>query len=62
MMPHETKRQFFVSASVPSVMGDPEVLAEAAAAASRGLDAALRAGGEIARDGPMEGAERGIPA
>jgi hypothetical protein len=37
-------------------MGDPEVLAEAAAAASLGLDTALRAGGEIARDGPIKAA------
>ena len=37
-------------------LDDPEVLAEAAAAASLGLDAALGASGDIARDGPMEAA------
>jgi len=37
-------------------LDDPEVLAEAAAAASLGLDGALRAGGDIARDGRMEAA------
>jgi len=37
-------------------LDDPEVLADAAAAASLGLDAALGASGDIARDGPMEAA------
>ena len=37
-------------------LDDPEVLADAGAAASLGLDAALQAGGDIARDGPMEAA------
>ena len=33
---------------------DPEILAEAAAAADLGLDECLRAAGELRRDGPME--------
>ncbi len=33
---------------------DPEILAEAAAAAGLGLDECLRAAGELRRDGPME--------
>ena len=33
---------------------DPEILAEAAAAADLGLDDCLRAAGELRRDGPME--------
>jgi 2-hydroxychromene-2-carboxylate isomerase len=35
-------------------LDDPEVIAEAAAAAGLGLDAALSAAGELRRDGPME--------
>jgi 2-hydroxychromene-2-carboxylate isomerase len=35
-------------------VNDPEILAEAAAAADLGLDECLRAGGELRRDGPME--------
>jgi 2-hydroxychromene-2-carboxylate isomerase len=35
-------------------MDDPEILAEAAAAADLGLDECLRAAGELRRDGPME--------
>ena len=39
-------------------LDDPEVLAEAAAAAGLGLDDALHAGGDVARDGPMEATAR----
>lgn len=35
-------------------LDDPEVIAEAAAAAGLGLDDALRTAGEVERDGPME--------
>jgi 2-hydroxychromene-2-carboxylate isomerase len=35
-------------------LNDPEVLAEAAAAAGIPLDACLRAAGDVARDGPLE--------
>ena len=35
-------------------LDDPEVLAEAAAAAGLGLDDALAAAGDVAHDGPME--------
>src|SRR5205807_4430372 len=41
---------------------DPEVLAEAAAAAGLGLDGCLRAAGDIARDGPLEAAGRRLLA
>jgi 2-hydroxychromene-2-carboxylate isomerase len=37
-------------------LDDPEVIAEAAAAAGLALDDALRAAGELGRDGPMESA------
>jgi 2-hydroxychromene-2-carboxylate isomerase len=39
-------------------LDDPEVLAEAAAAAGLGLDGALHAAGDVARDGAMEAAAR----
>jgi 2-hydroxychromene-2-carboxylate isomerase len=41
---------------------DPEVLAEAAAAAGLGLDECLRAAGDVARDGPLEAAGRRLLA
>ena len=41
---------------------DPEVLAEAAAAAGLGLEECLRAAGDIARDGPLEAAGRRLLA
>jgi 2-hydroxychromene-2-carboxylate isomerase len=41
---------------------DPEVLAEAAAAAGLGLEECLRAAGDISRDGPLEAAGRGLLA
>ena len=41
---------------------DPEILAEAAAAAGIGLDDALRAAGDVARDGPIEQAGRPLLA
>ena len=37
-------------------LADPEVLAEAAAVAGIGLEECLRAAGDVARDGPLEGA------
>ena len=37
-------------------LDDPEILAEAAAAAGLGLDGCLRAAGEVRRDGPIEAA------
>ena len=39
-------------------LDDPEILAEAAAAAGIGMDGCLKAVGEIARDGPIEAAGR----
>jgi 2-hydroxychromene-2-carboxylate isomerase len=39
-------------------LDDPEVLAEAAAAAGLGLEDSLHAGGDVSRDGPMEEAAR----
>jgi 2-hydroxychromene-2-carboxylate isomerase len=41
---------------------DPEVLAEAAAAAGLGLEECLRAAGNVARDGPLEAAGRRLLA
>jgi len=41
---------------------DPEVLAEAAAAAGLGLEGCLRAAGDVARDGPLEAAGRRLLA
>jgi 2-hydroxychromene-2-carboxylate isomerase len=41
---------------------DPEVLAEAAAAAGLGLEECLRAAGDVGRDGPLEAAGRGLLA
>jgi 2-hydroxychromene-2-carboxylate isomerase len=51
--------QFVLAASRLAFCGgyeldDPEVIAEAAAAAGLALDDALRAAGEVRRDGPME--------
>jgi 2-hydroxychromene-2-carboxylate isomerase len=43
-------------------LNDPEVLAEAAAAADIGLDACLQAAGDVARDGPLEEAGRKLLA
>jgi 2-hydroxychromene-2-carboxylate isomerase len=43
-------------------LNDPEVLAEAAAAAGIGLDACLRAAGDVVRDGPLEEAGRRLLA
>jgi 2-hydroxychromene-2-carboxylate isomerase len=43
-------------------LDDPEVLAEAAAAAGIPLDACLRAAGDVARDGPLEQAGRRLLA
>ena len=43
-------------------LNDPEVLAEAAAAAGIPLDACLRAAGDVARDGPLEQAGRRLLA
>ena len=43
-------------------LDDPEILAEAAAAAAIGLDGCLHAAGEIHRDGPMEAAGRRLLA
>src|SRR4051794_25799923 len=43
-------------------LDDPEVLAEAAAAAGLGLDDSLHAGGDVARDGPMEATARRLLA
>jgi 2-hydroxychromene-2-carboxylate isomerase len=39
-------------------LDDPEILAEAAAAAGIGLDDAFHAAGDVARDGPIEAAAR----
>ena len=41
---------------------DPEILAEAAAAAGMALDDALHAAGDVARDGPIEAAARTLIA
>jgi 2-hydroxychromene-2-carboxylate isomerase len=41
---------------------DPEVLAEAAAAAGLGLEGCLHAAGDVARDGPLEAAGRRLLA
>jgi 2-hydroxychromene-2-carboxylate isomerase len=43
-------------------LDDPEVLAEAAAAAGLGLEDALHAGGDLGRDGAMEAAARRLLA
>ena len=43
-------------------LNDPEVLAEAAAAAGIPLDTCLRAAGDVARDGPLEQAGRRLLA
>jgi 2-hydroxychromene-2-carboxylate isomerase len=43
-------------------LGDPEVLAEAAAAAGLPLDACLSAAGDPGRDAPIEAAGRGLAA
>jgi 2-hydroxychromene-2-carboxylate isomerase len=43
-------------------LDDPEVLAEAAAAAGLGLEDALHAGGDVGRDGAMEAAARRLLA
>jgi 2-hydroxychromene-2-carboxylate isomerase len=43
-------------------LDDPEILAEAAAAAGIGLDGCLRAVGELRRDGPIEAAGRRLLA
>lgn len=43
-------------------LNDPEVLAEAAAAAGLPLDGCLRAAGDVARDGPLEEAGRRLLA
>jgi 2-hydroxychromene-2-carboxylate isomerase len=43
-------------------LNDPEVLAEAAAAAGIPLDACLRAAGDVSRDGPLEQAGRRLLA
>jgi 2-hydroxychromene-2-carboxylate isomerase len=43
-------------------LDDPEVLAEAAAAAGLGLEESLHAGGDVARDGPMEAGARRLVA
>src|SRR4051794_21925755 len=43
-------------------LNDPEVLAEAAAAAGIGLDGCLKAAGDVSRDGPLEEAGRRLLA
>jgi 2-hydroxychromene-2-carboxylate isomerase len=43
-------------------LDDPEVVAEAAAAAGLGLDGAMQAAGDVTRDGPMEAAARRLLA
>jgi 2-hydroxychromene-2-carboxylate isomerase len=56
---HGRSAEFVLAASRLAYCGgydidDPEILAEAAAAADLGLDECLRAAGELRRDGPME--------
>ena len=56
---HGRVAEFVLAASRLAFCGgydidDPEILAEAAAAADLGLDECLRAAGELRRDGPME--------
>ena len=56
---HGRSAEFVLAASRLAFCGgydidDPEILAEAAAAADLGLDECLRAAGELRRDGPME--------
>jgi len=56
---HGRAAEFVLAASRLAFCGgydvdDPEILAEAAAAADLGLDECLRAAGELRRDGPME--------
>lgn len=56
---HGRAAEFVLAASRLAFCGgydvdDPEILAEAAAAADLGLDQCLRAAGELRRDGPME--------
>jgi 2-hydroxychromene-2-carboxylate isomerase len=56
---HGRAAEFVLAASRLAFCGgydvdDPEILAEAAAAADLGLEECLRAAGEVRRDGPME--------